>query len=445
MNDLNICESTVEGWKTAGTFLYILKVTVSLVIVITSIMLFFKVIEKGNNVELSKAIKGTFFKIIAGILVFVLPITIPKIMDMLAPEYNDADMYACSICLESPGSSDCEYYVNKYLDARKNDEAQFEDIEVNGDLNTCELSLGNAGASDFSYKGNGSVPSKFTSQTRRIVERHIYDFTYSNYHSYVNSKGGLKKYIKSLGGVFARNYGKTLKGESVDDLVEASEYVFGIMQMYGFDYFNGQSDDGGHYCKWGGSCMQYSDLHQAQAENRVDEFNFPSGSGDAFYPGSMRYEDYGLSGPKDNFDKLIEGDNMTTNCNWSVDMVYFKAGIFGKGEGKGITAANFKKMAKKGKVVTRLCDVKVGDVIHFFRNSVDPKNPSTWSGWGHVAYIGEVNGKKHKVTVYDGGSRFMMGRNFKWTFKIDPEKDEWPKTLGGFKGYGIVRVKELKQ
>ena len=38
---------------------------------------------------------------------------------------------------------------------------------------------------------------------------------------------------------------------------------------------------------------------------------------------------------------------MTTNCNWSVDMVYYKAGIFGKGEGKGVTAADFKKMAKK--------------------------------------------------------------------------------------------------
>lgn len=447
MNDLNICESTVQGWQTAGTFLYIVKVTVSLAIVATSIGVFFKVIEKGNSVELSNALRTTFLKILAAILVFVIPPVIPKIYNMLVPEYEDAEMDACNTCLTSPTGSDCYYYVDKYLNAREKDEPDFGDIEIDGELNTCELSLGSAGAKDFSYKGNGKVKSKFTADTLRIVERHIYDFTSSNYHSYVNSRGGVKGYIKSLGGVFGRNYGKKLKGDSVEDLIEASEYVFGIMQMYGFDYFNGRSTPptkDQKYCKWGGSCLYYAELEKARAEDRLDEFRYPSGASDAFYPGSMRYEDAGLSGPKNNFDKLIEGSNMTTNCNWSVDMVYFKAGIFGKGKGKGLTAASFKKMAKKGEVVTRLCDVKVGDVIHFFRNSVDPTDPSTWSGWGHVAYIGEIDGKKNKVTVYDGGSKFTGSRNFKWTFKIDPKTNEWPKKLGGFNGYGIVRVKDLK-
>ena len=109
-----------------------------------------------------------------------------------------------------------------------------------------------------------------------------------------------------------------------------------------------------------------------------------------------------------------------------------------------MTGGNYKRMGKKGEIIDRLCDIKVGDIIHFFRNSVDPTDPKTWKGWGHVAYVGEVNGKKHKIVVYDGGSKFTSRKNFKWSFKFDPSSNEWPKTLGGFKGYAIVRIKDLK-
>ena len=445
MNDLNICESTVQGWKTAGTVLYIIKVGIGLVVIITSIILFFRVIEKGNSVELTKALRGTVFKIFGVLIVFLVPTTIPTLINMLATEYEGTDMEACNECLLDPSGTRCNYYMDKYLEARKNDEIKEEKIVIEGNLNTCELSLGNAGASDFSYKGNGTVKSRFTSDTLRIVERHLHDFTYSNYHSYISSHGGVKNYIKGLGGVFSRNYGKTRKGDSVDDLIEASEYVFGIMQMYGFDYFNGKvEEDGRKYCKWGGGCLYYKDYFAAERENRLNEISYPTGAGDAFYPGQFRYDENGYSGPKNKFDKLLEGSNMTTNCNWSVDMVYFKAGIFGKGKGKGMTGGNYKRMGKKGEIIDRLCDIKVGDIIHFFRNSVDPTDPKTWKGWGHVAYVGEVNGKKHKIVVYDGGSKFTSRKNFKWSFKFDPSSNEWPKTLGGFKGYAIVRIKDLK-
>ena len=37
-----------------------------------------------------------------------------------------------------------------------------------------------------------------------------------------------------------------------------------------------------------------------------------------------------------------------------------------------------------------------------------------------------IDGKKNIVTVYDGGSGFVSGKNFKWTFEIDSELDEMP-------------------
>jgi hypothetical protein len=358
---------------------------------------------------------------------------------MLEPDSNSGDYSDCKVCIDNPTGSECESVVAVYKAARDKDQVEVEEQNVEGSLDTCSMSLTTSGASDFSYKGNGTVPSKFTAETLKIVERHLYDFNYTNYHSYVNSQGGLKSYMKKLGGVFGRAYGKKYTGKKESEIIEVSEYVFGIMQMYGFDYFSGKTRK---YCKWGGSCMYYEDLNKAIAENKLDEFQFPSGSSDAFYPGEYRYEDYGLSNST-NFDALLAGNNMTTNCNWTVDMVYFKAGIFNSKN--GFSGAGFSRMAKRGKVIERICDIRIGDVMHFFETSVDPTNPNTWSGWGHVAYIGEIDGKTNTVTVYDGGSYLTNNRNFKWTFKIDPKNsNKMPDRIGGYAGYGIVRPVELE-
>ena len=242
--------------------------------------------------------------------------------------------------------------------------------------------------------------------------------------------GGFKNYTKSLGGIFEDYYGKQLKVTKVYEFQRASEYVFGYMTMYGFDYYNGrQCDDNGHncsgkYCKWGGGCMNYEDILYNGKQPAA-------GSSDAFFPGQMRFDANGLS-DKNNFDKMISGRdnlNMTTNCNWSVDMVYYKAGIFGTGRVKTNSSSNYKGLYKNSKkVIYNVKDLEVGDILSFFHTPVrEGSSPDSWSGWYHAAYVGETHKdeKDPYVVIYDGGSRLTNNRSHKWTMKLSSTDRSW--------------------
>ena len=273
--------------------------------------------------------------------------------------------------------------------------------------------LDSEGCLDHSYKGNGTVKSTFSSSTMKIVENHLNDFNYETY-----SNVNIANYAKEIGGVFGALYGKEIQIKSAADLQIVSEYVFGWMTIMGFDYWSGSK-----YCKWGGSCGSVN-----------------TRSEDAFYPSGFAYTGHGLSSPKSNFDKLLTNGNMTTNCNWTVDMVYYKAGLFGH-SGQPQSSASFKSMGKKYQVITKMSDIQVGDIVHFFHHPVDLSDPDSWDDWYHVAFIGEVNKTKGTVTGYDGGSYFMMNRNFKWTSKIN---DKNPKLMGN-KDFAVVRITNLYQ
>ena len=102
-----------------------------------------------------------------------------------------------------------------------------------------------------------------------IIEHHIDDFTSGNFGSVVASHGGFKNYAKSIGGIFYDYYGENLKIKKVYEFQRVSEYVFGYMTMFGFDYYNGVDGmdiNDVMYCKWGGSCMQMADYERAVAE-----------------------------------------------------------------------------------------------------------------------------------------------------------------------------------
>ena len=255
---------------------------------------------------------------------------------------------------------------------------------------------------------NNTVKSSFDAETMGIIEKHLNDFDYSTF-----SSANAPSYIRSLGGVFSKYYGRDVQVTTAGEFQEVAEYVFGLMYLYGFDYYNGRGSNG-HYCKWGGSCLYYEKEGTSQG----------TGTSDAFYPGSMRNDGGGLSGPKSDFDKLITGANgvnMTTNCNWTVDMVYYKAGLFG-GNGQPTSSASFKSLGRNYEIISNIEDLQVGDIVHFFHNPIDPKNPDSWGGWFHVAFIGEVDKKKGTVTGFDGGSYYQQGRNYKWVSEISKGK-----------------------
>ena len=79
-------------------------------------------------------------------------------------------------------------------------------------------------------------------------------------------------------------------------------------------------------------------------------------------------------------------------------------------------------MGRNYEIISNIEDLQVGDIVHFFHNPIDPKNPDSWGGWFHVAFIGEVDKKKGTVTGFDGGSYYQQGRNYKWVSEISKGK-----------------------
>lgn len=381
--------------------MYLVKRLLNLIMILAPILAiiflavtFVKLARDPDNKKLTPKVKNT---LLALAILFFIPVIVNALMYMLGENYNLSN---CWINTVAPNRD--PVYVKPHDETRKPSS-----VIIEAD----EYEKGVPKMLTFDYEGNGTVKSQFSSETMRIVESHINDFNYYNFKPFMASHGGAGNYIKSLGGVFSEYYGARPRVTTQYELQKVSEYVFGLMYIWGFDYYNGSK-----YCKWGGSC------------------GGTTSTPDAFYPGGMQHTSDGLS-DRNNFDALITGQNeinMTTNCNWTVDMVFVKAGIWSSGK-----SASWVSGCKDGTI--DLNNAKVGDVIHFFRSPINKNaSSSTWAHtWYHVAFVGEVY--DDRVVFYDGGSYFTNGRNFKWVAKKTDTK------LHGaeFNNWAICRVVNL--
>ena len=103
--DVNTCQNTVKTWQILGYLITILKILVPLIIIITSTISLFSVINKGNQEETIKAWIIIGKKLIAGIIIFFIPTLVDAFIHFLV---------ICAICMYKPSSSDCERYINNY-------------------------------------------------------------------------------------------------------------------------------------------------------------------------------------------------------------------------------------------------------------------------------------------------------------------------------------------
>ena len=400
-----------------NNILYIVKQFMNLIMIIAPILLiisltilFTQLIMKPEEKKLLGKLKNAT---LALVFVFFMPLVVNVLMSMLG---NNTDISKCYNNVDKISNQ------STYIATRDPKEAKSVIIKKE------DYEKGEPKQLDFSCKSN-IIKANFSCETIHIVEHHLDDLNYYNFNSVIGRYGGFENYTKRLGGIFHDYYGEKQKVTKVYEFQRVSEYVFGYMTMYGFDYFNGKD---GKYCKWGGSCMNYADLNKALAEGKT--FNYPTGSSDAFYPGQLRYEDHGLSDKK-HFDNMISGKsglNMTTNCNWAVDMVYFKAGIFGTGRTKTNSSCAYTSLYKTSKkVIYKAKDLEVGDILAFFRSPVkNGSSPGSWSGWYHAAYVGETHKEDGYVVIYDGGSRLTNNRSHKWKMST---KDKGDNSWVGFR------------
>ena len=224
------------------------------------------------------------------------------------------------------------------------------------------------------YHGHTSVRS----ETSNIIKQHNKDFYYNNYSQVINQYGGYNGYVKSLGGVFSNLNGyQKIPISTAADLQAASEYMFGLWMIWGPDYGNGKK-----HVSWSGKDAFYKGL-----SNRSSTFSYTS----------------------DSINKMLESSkNVRTCCNIAFNS-FSNSVSLGDWHNKG------------GSRITKWTDLKVGDMINFFNAS---------GRWNHVVMVGEVY--EDYLVVYDGGSRFMMNRNYK--YKIPRKKDG--KLRSPYNGYG---------
>ncbi len=192
MLSLEFCENTVKAWKIVGTLVYIVKVMVPIIIIITGIMPFITAITKGTSEELFAAAKKLFFKIIAGLIVFITPGLITSLIDMLNGKDPSTSIEICTSCVNDPFGSTCEGAQSNYESGREKEAKDVEDENnaVEGSLNTGDMNdVSSSSSSDVesSVGITGSSENKGNVQALLQAAREVTDYVKENDFNYGNA------------------------------------------------------------------------------------------------------------------------------------------------------------------------------------------------------------------------------------------------------------------
>ena len=279
--------------------------------------------------------------------------------------------------------------------------------------------FGTAASSSASYVNYSGTDSQtrygFTPETEAIVEAHMNEFNYNTFDSFMRSKGGSGNYIRSLGGVFAKYYGRDVSVQTAGEFQEVAEYVMGIYTIWGPDYNGG-----------GG----------------IHKFNSNWGSGNQngrFYAGQGDNHRWWTTTPiEQTF--VNDREKVMTDCGCGIYHIMQKAGLMNSYAGMG-TIGNAERYlsshncySQGGKIVTRKEDLQVGDLVQMIK-----REDHTWH---HVAVVGEIKADG-KIILYDTGNRYVNSANYKKEFISDSAG-----LHGDYEGYESwfgVRVKQLAQ
>ena len=269
------------------------------------------------------------------------------------------------------------------------------------------------GTSYMAYTG-GEAQTRhgFTTQTEAIVEQHMNDFNYDTFDSFMAARGGVGNYIRSLGGVFTKWYGRTANVQTAGEFQEIAEYVMGLYTLWGPDY------------KGGSGIHLFNDDYGTG--NRYGRF-YTSGGNNRWW----------IIAPIDRY-FVSDKEYVMTDCGCGIYHIMEKAGLMDDYAGMESIASAERYLEKNncysqgGKIITRKEDLQVGDLVQMIRDGE----------WHHVAVVGEVC-PDGKFILYDTGNRYVNTGNHKKELVIDGNG-----LHGDYEGYDTwfgVRVKQLSQ
>ena len=414
---VHICNNldVLEVMRLVKIVINIMKIGVPIALIVSCMIRLAKEVS-GNEPDIPKALNAMSKNIIAAVLVFLIPTFINIIANLVGSgEVNIASCIsnARTDYINTQRVNQATNYYNAYKGSKNdndyygalsainklNDGKLREDLTTNLNKLKEKYDKEKYGDNHTIYVGHKATLGGFSEETKRIIELHKNDFNYKTFKSRMASFGGYENYLKSLGGIFEKYAGKDkiIPVKNQEDLMYAAEYVWGIMEIWGFDYAN---NEGGSY----------------RLRDKLGR-----GDSSAFYPIGVNHLADGGNSVENPYDSYIDdvaagftGGGMTTNCGLGPAWLLKKTGLWGKSD----HVYKFKDYISSGKakIILDPSELRAGDIIYFFSkraSDADRRNPDTW--WSHdyhhndiVGYRDDSNGKLYTL---DSGHHYIGSSN----------------------------------
>ena len=114
----NICIQTIKTWQIIGVIIYIIKILVPLIVMITGIISISKLIVSSNPEDIKPSVTQFLKQLLAAILIFFVPSIIDSLIKLLV-DNDTSNFNECRTCLFHPTENECEKYIKTYKDSRK--------------------------------------------------------------------------------------------------------------------------------------------------------------------------------------------------------------------------------------------------------------------------------------------------------------------------------------
>lgn len=107
---MNFCTETKEIWVFLGNILNVVKIVIPILILAFGCVDFGKAVVASKDDEIKKALKSLMFRILAGAVIFFIPVIIKFAFSLVDSFSGDIekDYNVCVSCLTGPGSSGCK-------------------------------------------------------------------------------------------------------------------------------------------------------------------------------------------------------------------------------------------------------------------------------------------------------------------------------------------------
>ena len=107
---MNFCTETKEIWVFLGNILNVVKIVIPILILAFGCIDCGKAVVASKDDEIKKALKSLMFRILAGAVIFFIPVIIKFAFSLVDSFSGDIekDYNVCVSCLTGPGSSGCK-------------------------------------------------------------------------------------------------------------------------------------------------------------------------------------------------------------------------------------------------------------------------------------------------------------------------------------------------